>query len=89
MGWATLMENDKGRDKSARESIKRQDIFIGRSTSSTLPLTVGPGSPRCHHAGSKRGTAGHALHPLTILTALVGFARIAFSFSCVMDSPVA
>jgi multiple antibiotic resistance protein len=27
MGWATLMENDKGHDKSARESIEPQDVF--------------------------------------------------------------
>jgi MarC family integral membrane protein/Type VI secretion system effector, Hcp len=32
MGWVTLMENDKGCDKSARESIERQDAFQARST---------------------------------------------------------
>ena len=27
MGWATLMENDEGCDKSARKSIAPQDVF--------------------------------------------------------------
>ena len=53
MGWATLMENDKGRDKSARESIEPQDIFHRAFYPLTLPLTVGPGSIP---VASKRGT---------------------------------
>jgi multiple antibiotic resistance protein len=83
MGWATLMENDKGRDKSARESIKRQDIFHRAFYPLTLPLTVGPGSTPVAITLGANAAHGHALHPLTILTALVGFARIAFSiFLC-------
>src|SRR6266576_5523433 len=44
MGWATLMENDEGCDKSARKSIAPQDVFHRVFYPLTLPLTVGPGS---------------------------------------------
>ena len=44
MGWATLMENDEGCDKSARKSIEPQDVFHRAFYPLTLPLTVGPGS---------------------------------------------
>jgi len=83
MGWATLMENDKGRDKSARESIEPQDVFHRAFYPLTLPLTVGPGSISVAITLGANAAHGHALHPLTILTALVGFALIAFSiFLC-------
>jgi len=32
MGWATLMENDEGCDKSTRTRIQPQDVLVGRST---------------------------------------------------------
>jgi multiple antibiotic resistance protein len=83
MGWATLMENDKGRDKSARESIEPQDVFHRAFYPLTLPLTVGPGSISVAITLGANAAHRHALHPLTILTALVGFALIAFSiFLC-------
>src|SRR5947209_11220910 len=44
MGWATLMENDEGCDKSARKSIAPQDVFHQAFYPLTLPLTVGPGT---------------------------------------------
>src|SRR6266576_2452071 len=44
MGWATLMENDEGCDKSARKSIAPQVVFHRAFYPLTLPLTVGPGS---------------------------------------------
>jgi multiple antibiotic resistance protein len=82
MGWATLMENDKGRDKSTRESIEPQDVFHRAFYPLTLPLTVGPGSISVAITLGANA-AHHALHPLTIFTALVGFALIAFSiFLC-------
>jgi multiple antibiotic resistance protein len=83
MGWATLMESDKGRDKSARESIEPQDAFHRAFYPLTLPLTVGPGSISVAITLGANASRRHALHPLTILTALVGFALIAFSiFLC-------
>jgi multiple antibiotic resistance protein len=83
MGWATLMENDEGCDKSARRSIEPQEVFNRAFYPLTLPLTVGPGSISVAIALGANAARRHTLHPLTILTALVGFALIAFSiFVC-------
>ena len=83
MGWATLMESDKSCDKSARESIEPQDAFHRAFYPLTLPLTVGPGSISVAVTLGANAARRHALHPLTILTALVGFALIALSiFLC-------
>jgi multiple antibiotic resistance protein len=83
MGWATLMENDEGCDKSARKSIEPQEVFNRAFYPLTLPLTVGPGSISVAIALGANAARRHTLHPLTILTALVGFALIAFSiFVC-------
>jgi multiple antibiotic resistance protein len=80
MGWATLMENDEGCDKSARQSIEPQDVFHRAFYPLTLPLTVGPGSIS---VAITLGANAARRHPLPILTALVGFALIAFSiFLC-------
>jgi multiple antibiotic resistance protein len=80
MGWATLMENDEGCDKSARQSIEPRDVFHRAFYPLTLPLTVGPGSIS---VAITLGANAARRHPLTILTALVGFALIAFSiFLC-------
>jgi multiple antibiotic resistance protein len=40
MGWATLMENDEGCDKSVRTRIAPQDVFGRAFYPLTLPLTV-------------------------------------------------
>jgi multiple antibiotic resistance protein len=83
MGWATLMENDEGYDKSGRKSIEPQEVFNRAFYPLTLPLTVGPGSISVAIALGANAARRHTLHPLTILTALVGFALIAFSiFVC-------
>ena len=83
MGWATLMESDEGCDKSARKSIEPQDVFHRAFYPLTLPLTVGPGSISVAITLGANAARRHTLHPLTILTALVGFALIAFSiFLC-------
>jgi multiple antibiotic resistance protein len=83
MGWGTLMENDEGCDKSARKSIEPQEVFNRAFYPLTLPLTVGPGSISVAIALGANAARRHTLHPLTILTALVGFALIAFSiFVC-------
>src|SRR5256884_4462404 len=83
MGWATLMENDEGCDKSARKSIAPQDVFHRAFYPLTLPLTVGPGSISVAITLGANAARRHTLHPLTILTALVAFVLIAFSiFLC-------
>ena|ERR1700746_1359819 len=83
MGWATLMENDEGCDKSARKSIEPQEVSNRAFYPLTLPLTVGPGSISVAITLGANAARRHTLHPLTILTALVGFALIACSiFLC-------
>src|ERR1700757_19981 len=79
MGWATLMENDKRRDKSARDSIEPQDVFHRAFYPLTLPLTVGPGSISVAITLGANAAHRHAYHPLTILTALIGLVLIALS----------
>jgi multiple antibiotic resistance protein len=83
MGWASLMENDEGCDKGARKSIAAQDAFSRAFYPLTLPLTVGPGSISVAVALGANAARRHALHPLTTLTALLGFALIGLSiFLC-------
>lgn len=83
MGWSTLMENDEGSDKSARKSIAPQDVLNRAFYPLTLPLTVGPGSISVAITLGANAARHHALHPLIILTALIGFALIALSiFVC-------
>lgn len=83
MGWTTLMENGEGCDKSARTRIEPLDVFGRAFYPLTLPLTVGPGSISVAITLGANAARRHALHPLTILTALVGFALIALSiFRC-------
>src|SRR5580704_17026963 len=79
MGWTTLMENDEGCDKSARTRIESQDVFGRAFYPLTLPLTVGPGSISVAITLGANASRGHALHPLTILTALIGLMLIAIS----------
>src|SRR3984893_18598781 len=83
MGWATLMENDEGCDKSARKSIEPQEVFNRAFYPLSVPLTRGPGSISVAIALGAHAARRATLQPLTILTALVGFALIAFSiFVC-------
>jgi multiple antibiotic resistance protein len=83
MGWATLMKEDDGSDKSARKNIEAQDLLNRAFYPLTLPLTVGPGSISVAITLGANAARRHALHPLSILTALVGFALIALSiFLC-------
>jgi multiple antibiotic resistance protein len=83
MGWATLMEKDEGSDKSTRKDIEAGDVFNRAFYPLTLPLTVGPGSISVAITLGANAARRHALHPLMILTALVGFALIAVSiFLC-------
>src|ERR1700740_3855200 len=83
MGWATLMENDEGCDKSARKSIEPQEVSNRAFYPLTLPLTVGPGSISV--AIPLGANAARHLGPnlLAILAATVGSLVIAVSiFLC-------
>lgn len=83
MGWATLTQDDDPHDKSARKSVAPQDVFNRAFYPLTLPLTVGPGSISVAIALGANAALRHALHPTTILTALLAFALIALSiFLC-------
>jgi multiple antibiotic resistance protein len=83
MGWATLTEDEDAHDKSARKSVEPHDVFNRAFYPLTLPLTVGPGSISVAITLGANAALRHALHPMTILTALVGFALIALSiFLC-------
>jgi multiple antibiotic resistance protein len=83
MGWATLMEDDQGCDKSARKTIEAQEVFNRAFYPLTLPLTVGPGSISVAITLGANAARRHTLHPLTIVTALAGLALIALSiFLC-------
>ena len=83
MGWATLTADEDAHDKSARKNVAPQDVFNRAFYPLTLPLTVGPGSISVAITLGANAALRHALHPMTIFTALVGFALIALSiFLC-------
>jgi len=83
MGWATLKESAEVSDKTARKSVEPQDIFNRAFYPLTMPLTVGPGSISVAITLGANAARSHALHPLTILAALIAFALIAVSiFLC-------
>jgi multiple antibiotic resistance protein len=83
MGWATLMPKDEASEATSRRKIDPRDVFQRAFYPLTLPLTVGPGSISVAIALGANAAHGHALHPLTILTALIGFVLIAVSiFFC-------
>ena len=83
MGWATLMEKDEAAHGVPRKGIHCQDVFRQAFYPLTLPLTVGPGSISVAITLGANAAHNHALHPLTILAALLGSALIALSiFLC-------
>jgi multiple antibiotic resistance protein len=83
MGWATLMESDEACDRSTRKRLAPQEVFHRAFYPLTLPLTVGPGSISVAITLGANAAHRHTLHPVTILTALIGFALIAVSiFVC-------
>jgi len=83
MGWATLMEKDEAAHGVPRKGIQCQHVFRQAFYPLTLPLTVGPGSISVAVTLGANAAHNHALHPLTILAALLGSALIALSiFLC-------
>jgi multiple antibiotic resistance protein len=83
MGWTTLLQRDEGCDAANRKNIHPQDAGREAFYPLTLPLTVGPGSISVAITLGANAAHSRALHPLTILAALVGLALIALSiFLC-------
>jgi multiple antibiotic resistance protein len=83
MGWAILMQQDQACDATNRKNIHPQDVVREAFYPLTLPLTVGPGSISVAITLGANAARNHALHPLTILAALIGTALIAVSiFLC-------
>ena len=83
MGWAILMQRDEGRDASNRKYIHPEDVARQAFYPLTLPLTVGPGSISVAITLGANAGRSRALHPLTIIAALIGSALIALSiFLC-------
>src|SRR5215469_8354149 len=82
MGWATLMKEEAS-DAITRRSIHQQDVLQRAFYPLTLPLTVGPGSISVAITLGANAAHSHALHPLTVLAALIGLVLIALSiFLC-------
>jgi multiple antibiotic resistance protein len=83
MGWAALMEKEEACDGTTRRSIQPQDVSRRAFYPLTLPLTVGPGSISVAITLGANAAHSHALYPLPVLAALIGFVLIALSiFLC-------
>ena len=77
-GWALLKQRDDEKH-DVHTTVRPQDTFRHAFYPLTLPLTVGPGSISVAITLGANAAHRHALHPLTILTALIGMALIAIS----------
>jgi multiple antibiotic resistance protein len=77
-GWALLTPRDDEKHNVHR-TVQPQDTFRHAFYPLTLPLTVGPGSISVAMTLGANAAHRHALHPLTILTALIGMVLIAIS----------
>jgi multiple antibiotic resistance protein len=81
-GWTLLKQRDDEKHDMHR-TMKPQDTFSHAFYPLTLPLTVGPGSISVAITLGANAAHSHALHPLTILAALIGSGLIALSiFLC-------
>src|SRR5258706_5811627 len=81
-GWTLLMQRDDEKHDVHR-TVQPKDPFRQAVYPLTLPLTVGPGSISVAVTLGANAAHSNALHPLTILAALIGCALIALSvFLC-------
>jgi multiple antibiotic resistance protein len=69
-GWALLKQRDDEKHDVHR-TVQPQDPFHQAFYPLTMPLTVGPGSISVAITLGANAARRHALHPLTILTALI------------------
>jgi multiple antibiotic resistance protein len=77
-GWTLLKQRDDEKHDVHR-TVQPQDTFRHAFYPLTMPLTVGPGSISVAITLGANAAHSHALHPLTILAALIGSALIALS----------
>ena len=77
-GWALLKQRDDEKHGMQR-SVQPQDTFRQAFYPLTMPLTVGPGSISVAITLGANAAHRHGLHPLTILTSLIGMVLIAIS----------
>src|SRR5215475_5554753 len=75
-GWTLLNRETEEARASIERKISSQDISNRAFYPLTLPLTVGPGSISVAITLGANAARSHALHPVAILTALIGFALI-------------
>jgi multiple antibiotic resistance protein len=81
-GWTLLKQKDDTKHDVQR-TVQPQDTFRHAFYPLTMPLTVGPGSISVAVTLGANAAHRHALHPLTILAALIGCVLIAVSiFLC-------
>jgi multiple antibiotic resistance protein len=81
-GWTLLRQRDDEKH-DAHRTMQPQDPFRHAFYPLTLPLTVGPGSISVAITLGANAAHSHALHPLTILAALIASVLIALSiFLC-------
>ena len=81
-GWTLLKQRDDEKH-DVQKTVSPNDRFRRAFYPLTLPLTVGPGSISVAVTLGANAGRSHALHPLTILAALLGSALIALSiFIC-------
>jgi multiple antibiotic resistance protein len=81
-GWTLLKQKDDEKHDVHR-TVQPQDTFRHAFYPLTMPLTVGPGSISVAVTLGANAAHSHALHPLTIVAALVGCVLIALSiFLC-------
>ena len=81
-GWTLLKQRDDEKH-DVHNTVPPNDGFRRAFYPLTLPLTVGPGSISVAVTLGANAWRSHALHPLTILAALLGSALIALSiFIC-------
>jgi multiple antibiotic resistance protein len=77
-GWTLLKQRDDEKHDVHR-TVQPQDTFRHAFYPLTMPLTVGPGSISVAITLGANAAHSHALHPLTILAALIGSGLIALS----------
>jgi multiple antibiotic resistance protein len=81
-GWTLLRQRDDEKDE-VHTTLQPQDAYRHAFYPLTMPLTVGPGSISVAVTLGANAAHSHALHPLTILTALIGCLLIGLSiFLC-------
>jgi multiple antibiotic resistance protein len=81
-GWTLLKQRDEEKHDVHR-TVQPQDTFRHAFYPLTMPLTVGPGSISVAVTLGANAARSHALHPLTVVAALVGCVLIALSiFLC-------